>query len=102
MTTECIAQGIEDLQIEYGLDTNGDGSANRYLTDPTLAELQQAVSARVYLRARTLVEDQRYTDERTYAVSNAPDVTPADKFHRRVYSTTVTIHNLRNMQRLGI
>lgn len=102
MTTECIAQGIEDLQVEYGLDTNGDGSANLYLTDPTLAELQQAVSARVYLRARTLVEDRRYTDNRTYTVSNAPAVTPADNFHRRVYSTTVTIHNLRNMQRLGI
>lgn len=102
MNTECIARGIEDLQVEYGLDTNGDGSANRYLTNPTLAELQQAVSARVYLRARTLIEDRRYTDDRTYTVSNAPAVTPADNFHRRVYSTTVTIHNLRNMQRLGI
>jgi prepilin-type N-terminal cleavage/methylation domain-containing protein len=102
MTTECVAQGIEDLQVEYGLDTNDDGSANRYLTNPTLAELQQAVSARVYLRARTLVEDRRYTDNRTYTVSNAPAVTPGDNFHRRVYSTTVTIHNLRNIQRLGI
>ena len=30
------------------------------------------------------------------------DYTPGDNFHRRVYSETVTLHNLRSLQRLGI
>jgi prepilin-type N-terminal cleavage/methylation domain-containing protein len=102
MTTECIAQGIEDLQIEYGLDTDGDAKANRYLTSPTLTQLQQVVSARISLLARTQEIDTRYTDARTYSVSNAPAYTPNDNFRRRVYSTTVTVHNRRNIRRLGI
>lgn len=100
--TECIARGIEDLQIEYGLDTDGDGSANRYVPDPTLAEMQTVVSARIFLLARTTVEDFTYTDQKTYSLSNAPDYQPADNFHRRLYTITVPVHNLRNQQFLGL
>jgi type IV pilus assembly protein PilW len=100
--TECIASGIEDLQIEYGLDTTGSGSANRYLAAPTLTQLQQVVSVRVFLLARTLVTDFSYTDQRTYSLSNAPAYTPNDQFHRRLYTITVPVTNLRNGQVLGV
>jgi len=102
MTTECIAQGIEDLQIEYGLDTDGSGSANRYLPNPTLTELQQVVSARVFILARTLDADQSYKDNRTYSLSNANAYKPNDAFHRRLYTVTVPINNIRNRVKLGI
>ena len=102
MTTECIAQGIENLQLEYGLDTDNDGSADRYLSNPTLAEIQDVVSARAFLLARTRDEDRSRTDAKTYSISNAPDYAPGDNFHRRVYEITVTVHNLRNLRRLGI
>lgn len=102
MTTECIAQGIENLQLEYGLDIDHDGSADRYLGNPTLAEIQDVVSARVFLLARTRDMDRRHTDPKTYSISNAPDYTPADNYHRRVYQVTVTVHNLRNLRRLGV
>jgi type IV pilus assembly protein PilW len=99
--TDCLARGIEDLQVEFGLDLNGDGDPNRYLVAPTLAELQNAVTARIYLLARTDEADLGHTDDRTYNVSNAPAYTPNDNFRRRVYSKTVAMHNLRNMQVLG-
>lgn len=98
--TDCIAQGIENLQISYGLDLDGDGAANQYLPDPTLTELQNVVSARIVLLARTLDEDRKYTDTRTYQVGNSPDYTPNDAFHRRIYAVTVSVRNLRNLQRL--
>lgn len=102
MVDECIAQGIEDLQIEYGLDSDADGSANRYVASPTLAEFQDVVAARITILARSVQRDLAYTDDRTYSVGNSGDYTPGDNFHRRVYSETVTLHNLRNLQRLGI
>ena len=102
MDTDCIARGIEDLQLEFGLDTDGDGIANRYASAPTLAELQRVVSVRISLLARTTDPDFAYTDDRTYNLSNAPAYTPNDNFHRRTYSVTVTVHNLRNLQRLGV
>jgi type IV pilus assembly protein PilW len=100
MATECIARGIEDMQLEFGLDTDGDGIPNQYLTDPTLVQLQQVVTARVFLLARTQDIDIQHTDNRTYQVSNAPAYTPGDNFHRRLYSITVGVYNRRNLQRL--
>ena len=101
MATECIATGIEDLQIEYGIDTSSDGNPNAYVSAPTLAELQTVVSARVFLLARTTDIDTRHTNQKTISLSNAPDYTPADSFHRRVFSTTVAIQNIRSMNMMG-
>ncbi len=101
MLTECIATGIENLQIEYGIDTSGDGNPNSYMSAPTLAELQNVVSARIYLLARTTEDDVRYTNQKTFSIGNAPDYTPNDSFHRRVYSTTVAIQNIRSMNMMG-
>ncbi|HMB74013.1 MAG TPA: PilW family protein [Gammaproteobacteria bacterium] len=100
MTDECLAQGIEDLQIEYGVDTNGDGDPNVYVDDPTLDELQASVTARVYLIARTADPDRRYTNPKTYQIGNAPAIAPADNFYRRVYSVTVGLRNVGSLNNL--
>jgi Tfp pilus assembly protein PilW len=101
MTTECIATGIENLQVEYGIDTTEDGNPNMYLSSPTLADMQNVVSARIFLLARTSEIDTRYTNQKTFSVSNAPAYTPADSFHRRMFSTTVSIQNIRSLNMMG-
>lgn len=101
MTTECIASGIEDLQIEYGIDTTLDGQPNVFLPNPTLAQIQNVVSARIFILARTETNDTAYTNAKTFAISNAPAFTPNDSFHRRVFSTSVTIQNIRSMNMMG-
>ena len=101
MDTECIATGIENLQIEYGIDTTEDGHPNAYVTNPTLAEMQDVVAARIFLLARTTDIDTRYTNNKTYSLSNAPDLVPGDSFHRRVFSTNVSIQNIRSLNMMG-
>jgi type IV pilus assembly protein PilW len=101
MATECLATGIENLQIEYGIDTTQNGQPNVYLSNPTLAQLQDVVAARIFLVARTTEIDTRYTNTKTYSVSNAPDFVPNDNFHRRVFSTSVSIQNIRSMNMMG-
>jgi Tfp pilus assembly protein PilW len=101
MITECIATGIEDLQIEFGIDTTDDGNPNVYLDNPTLAELQGLVTTRIFILARTSEIDTRYTNAKTISIGNAPDYTPVDSFHRRVFSTTVSVQNIRAMNMMG-
>ena len=101
MTTECLATGIENLQVEYGIDTTENGHANVFLTDPTIVQMQTVVSARIFVLARTLEDDIRYDNDKTYTVSNAPPFSPGDGFHRRVVSTTVTIQNIRSLNAMG-
>jgi len=100
MATECLAQGIEDLQVEYGLDISGDGEPNAYVTNPTLVQMQTAVSARIYVLARSANADTRYTNDKTYQISNAPAFTPNDNFYRRVYTITVGLKNMASLRRL--
>ena len=101
MTTECLATGIEDLQVEYGIDTDENGNANIFLPNPTIAQMQTVVSARIFVLARTLENDIRYDNDKTYNVSNAAAFAPDDGFHRRVVSTTVTIQNIRSLNAMG-
>lgn len=101
METECIARGIQDLQVEYGVDTNADGVPNRFVTDPTAVDLERTVTARVLLLARTDGMDVRHTDTATYTLSNNAHAAYNDNFHRRVYSTTVALYNRKHLLRLG-
>jgi len=101
MASECLATGIEDLQIEYGIDTSEDGHPNVYLTNPTLDDLQNVVAARIFLVARTTDIDPRYNNDKTYLVSNSGNFVPNDSFHRRVFSTSVSIQNIRSMNMMG-
>ena len=101
MTTECLATGIENLQIEYGIDTSQDGHPNVYMTSPTLTQMQDVVAARIFLISRTTEIDTRYVNNKTYSISNTPDFVPGDNFHRRVFSTSVSIQNIRTMNMMG-
>lgn len=102
MRTECIAEGVEDLQLEYGVDIDEDGSVNIYVTDPTQAQLEQTISVRFFVLSRTTELDLSVNDTKTYSLSNAADYTPNDNFHRRVFSSTVTIPNAHNRILLGL
>lgn len=97
---EVLAYGIENLQVEYGLDGDGDGEPNVYLSNPTLEQMQTAVSAQISILARSAERNAQYTNDKTYSIGNAPDYTPADNFYRRAFSITVGLHNLRNLRRL--
>jgi len=101
MTTECLASGIENLQLEYGIDTSSDGQPNVFLPNPSLTQIQDVVSVRIFVLARTTDVDPRYTSAKTFSISNSPDYSPTDSFHRRVFSTSVSIQNVRSMNMMG-
>lgn len=94
VVTDCMAAGIEDLQIEYGLDTDGDLVAESYQsTDITNANAQQLAAVRIHMLSRSVDPDRQYNNTRTYDIANAATYTPADSFYRRVYTTTVQTRN---------
>ncbi|TDU32072.1 prepilin-type N-terminal cleavage/methylation domain-containing protein [Panacagrimonas perspica] len=109
--SECIAEGVEDLQVVWGLDdpSDNDDIVDRYTATPTPDEVKtQARSVQIHLLVRSRRSDASYLDEKTYrladkepfipsAVADAAG-TPATQqtrhFFRRAYSTTVQLRNL--------
>lgn len=100
----CIAEGIEDMHVQFGIDTDFDGIANQYKSSPTLAEMEGAVSARVYLLARTSSRDPYFTDSKTFILGDVT-LTQADltgtNYYRRVFTTTVMLRNAVNLNLLN-
>jgi len=101
ITTECLAEGIEDFQVEFGVDTDGDGIANQYKSDPTAVEMEDVTAVRIYILSRSTDQDFSYTNEKTYMLANAPDYVPDDNYYRRTYTTTILMRNPANLNRLG-
>ncbi len=92
-TTECIAEGIEDFHIQFGIDTDKNTIANFYTSTPTLSEMENAVSARVYLLARSIDADPHFTNDTQYLLGDSVILAANDGFYRRVYSTTISLRN---------
>jgi type IV pilus assembly protein PilW len=101
--TMSVAEGIENLQVEYGVDTNDDGQPDNFVTlgsgviggvVPPNA-WQNVVSVRLHLLTRSTERTPGFTDTRTYQLG--PDVsvaTPADGNKRTLLTTTVRLNNV--------
>lgn len=93
MTTQCLVQGIEELQVEFGIDTDVDGVANVYNDAPSSTDMANAVVARIYLLVRSIDSQSGYTNSKTYQLGRRTVTARNDGFLRRVFSTTVGIRN---------
>lgn len=99
-TIAPLVEGIENMQFEYGIDTNGDGNPDVFKALPaTVAEWSQAVAVSVNLLARNIEATPGYSDSKTYKLGNnrsgnPENVTaPADSYRRHNYRELVRIQN---------
>jgi len=92
-SAECIASGVEDFQIEFGIDTDGNGKPNFFLATPSDTQLAEATQVRLNLLIRSSTPDGGYTNAKTYFIGNKPAYTPSDNFYRRVISSVVILRN---------
>lgn len=93
-SAQSLIEGIENLQIQYGIDSSGDGSPDTYVQTPaSLLEWSNIVTVRLYLLARSVDAEPGYTDSKTYDLGNL-QVTPSDHYHHRLFSTVVRLINV--------
>jgi type IV pilus assembly protein PilW len=95
-----VAPGIENLQLEYGIDTNADGAPDTMSADPSsVANWSNVVSVKVNLLARAASPSLGYTDPKTYTLGMKADgttantVTPGGSYKRRVFQSEVRLYN---------
>ena len=105
-----LVEGIENLQIEYGLDTDGNSMPDAVSADPGtyggcsaelcyIANWLNAMTVRVHLLSRSIQVTPGYTDSKTYPLGLQPDGTQLtvgpfnDGFKRHAYTETIRINN---------
>jgi type IV pilus assembly protein PilW len=87
-----LLEGIENMQILYGEDTDGDNSPNYFVPAGTAGlNMDNVISVRISLLATTL-EDNISTQPVPYTIF-ADTVTPADNRIRRVFTLTIALRN---------
>lgn len=96
-----LVEGIENLQLRYGEDSDGDNAADRYLdADDAALDMDRVVSVRVSILVQSpeLVNPQ--VDSSKYDMLGTPgdatdDISPvaADRKIRRLFSTVVQLRN---------
>ena len=91
-TTNPLIEGIQNMQILYGADTDADGAANYYVPAGTGGlNMEKVVSIRISLLAFTL-DDNLTTQPMAYTY-NGVTTTPADNRIRRIFNTTIAVRN---------
>ena len=99
MVAQPMVEGIENLQIEFGVDgTDTDLAADYYVpnlaeTVVTAAHLNNAVTARVFLLVRSVNPIPGYTNDKSYNLGTKVVAAANDSFYRRVYTGTVQMRN---------
>lgn len=110
-----VAQGVDSMQIEYGLDTTGNGVPGVYTPDPDsylacaaaacVGQWASVVTAKVYLLTRNVEGSAGFSDSKTYTLGRANDGTDGasgsevsvgpfnDGFKRTVFQSVIRFQN---------
>jgi len=89
-----LVEGIEYMQIDYGLDTNTDGAADSYIAAPIAADWPNIVSVKINIIARNIDPATGYTDTKNYVLGSAGSFGPFnDAYKRHAYTQVVRLVN---------
>lgn len=89
-----IAQGIENLQILYGEDTNADGIANVYVNADDVGNFDNVVTVRLAILVDSVDSVSGGNQAAEYTLLDAPPLGPfEDNLYRRTFTRTVLLRN---------
>lgn len=106
---EEIIPGVEDMQVQFGIDLDADGTpgfgaVDRYVnadnplldaTAPGFDPDTRIIAVRLWLRLRTENVEQGFTDTSGYQYADQVVAAPNDGFRRIVVSKTIQLRNRR-------
>lgn len=104
-TPVVIAEGVEQLQFEFGIDRSGNGIPNEtianaddaYVVNPSDEEIQNIVSAKFYalVRANDVSKDHKDTDKYNMGLFGFVDGSVLGENHkRRVFMNLTRVTNI--------
>ena len=104
ITDQEVAPGVENMQLQLGVDTDQDNTVDRYVNpgDPILDPLDVAfipgatvITARLWMVVRGLTPEVGIDDQTVYQPGDVNLGTPTDLFRRMQISKTILLRNTR-------
>lgn len=99
-----LVEGIEDMQLYYGIDNNGDGYPDSYSNYPaSTSDWGNVMNVNIFLMAQSTECSTGYTDTKTYSMGSAPIAAsaisatiapcPNGDYKRHVFNEVVRVVN---------
>ncbi len=91
-----LVKGVENMQINYGVDQNMDGQVDNYMNATVVASeaaWNQVISVQIAVLVRTLKEVKNTAVAQSYALLDKKVTIAADKYHRAVFTTLIRLPN---------
>jgi len=94
ITDEEIVAGVEDLQLRFGYDTDGDGAIDRWLPPGTAPAAARPHSVTLWLRLRSEEPEPGHVDDHRYQYADMTTAwQPNDRYRRWLVARTVQLRN---------
>ena len=102
---EEVAPGVENLQVQFGIDVNDDNTVDRYVNpgsgvydpeDGAYVAGARIITARVWIVVRSIDREVGLTDETDYTPGDVDLGTYTDEFRRMQVSKTILLRNARS------
>ena len=90
---EELVEGVDSMQVRYGVDTDTNGAIDDWLTADTVGDWTRVLSAEVTLLARAADEYGSETDTGVYNLGGVQFNPVDDRRLRQVFSTTIGVRN---------
>ncbi|MEJ6473345.1 PilW family protein [Pseudoalteromonas piscicida] len=103
MNDELVIEGIEQMRLVFGLDSDYDGRVDRYrhtanMSNADWGGTRGILTMQLFVLVRVLQPDPDFgVQTRTYTLGNDPDrreLTYTDAIRRTVFSTTISMYNM--------
>lgn len=104
LTDQELIPGVEDFQVELGVDTDNDNNVERYVDadhglvtpgDPAFDDDAKILAVRLWLMFRAEQPEVGFTDGTTYSYADIANYAPGDAFRRALVNKTIMLRNFR-------
>jgi type IV pilus assembly protein PilW len=107
LTREQVIRGVEEFQVQYGIDDNADGTVNRFIdadgatfaaVDTNgIATWQKIIAVRLWLLLRAACLETGYTNDNEYNLGSKTFKAPSSEdkagYRRQLFTATVMLRN---------
>jgi type IV pilus assembly protein PilW len=94
LQNQILLSGITDLQVQFGIDLDGDFSVDRYVDPDAGLDPSTVVAAKIWLLMRS-DDKQNITKEKTFTLAGTDVTKGADGYRYFMVSSVVNLRNLR-------
>lgn len=99
---QLILPGVENLQIQFGLDTDKDQSVDQYVNADQVADWTKVYSARVWVLVRGRRVDNAVDTSQTFTIAGNSVSFGNDGYRRLLMSSVINLRNMIRVDELSV